>query len=210
MERLARQSPQATYAAATLKGKTEIGVLSKPFIDTIREDLRKYSIISENSFLVQFFKERESKDILYPTSEMETYTFEEVIENALMEFKLELWVPIRRTSVDWTQFSVAVLFLIAESSTYFCWTAELFRRADKKHRETDLMNYQQTYQNLFPYGRALENGSGTSRILPILMGVFNALRIFIMLTVPESNTLDTTLPVSLQSWSAACARTDLE
>ena len=65
MERLARQSPQATYAAATLKGKTEIGVLSKPFIATIREDLKKYSIISENSFLVQFFKERETKDILY-------------------------------------------------------------------------------------------------------------------------------------------------
>ena len=86
---------------------------------------------------------------------METYTFEEVITNALLGVKLELWVPVRRTSVDWTQFSVAILILIAESSTYFCWTAELFRRADKKHRENDLMNAQQTYGNLYPYGRTL-------------------------------------------------------
>jgi len=145
MERSARQSKQATYAAATLKGKAETGVLTKPFIESIRQDLKKYSIVSENSFLVEFFRERETKDIHYPTREMETYTFEEVMGNALQEFKLELWVPVRRTSVDWTQFSVAVLFLIAESSTYFCWTAELFRRADKKHRETELMNAQQTY-----------------------------------------------------------------
>ena len=75
---------------------------------------------------------------------METYAYEEVLENALQEFKLELWVPIHGTSVDWTQFSVAVLFLVAESAVYFCWTAELLRRMDKKSRETELMNDQLT------------------------------------------------------------------
>ena len=147
MERVARQSKQAIYAAATLYSNTETGVLHKPFIEAIKHDLKKYSNVSENSFLVQFLKVR-SQDILYPTREMQTYTFEEVITNASLEFKLELWVPVRRTSVDWTQFSVAVLFLVAEASTCFCWTAELFRRTEKKNKDLDLMKDKRTY--IFP------------------------------------------------------------
>ena len=198
MEHLARQSKQAIYAAATLYSNTETGVLHKPFIEAIKHDLKKYSIISEKSFLVQFFRERDAKDIHYPTREMETYAYEEVLENALQEFKLELWVPIRRTSVDWTQFSVAVLFLVAESSMYFCWTAELLRRTNKEFRETELMDDQLTYHFSHMVGH-WSNGSGTSRILTTHMVVFAALRNFILFQVTHSsNTLDTTLLVSLQ------------
>ena len=63
MDRLARQSQQAVYAAATLKGVAEIGILAKTFTESIREDLKRYSTVSENSFLVQLFRDREIKDI---------------------------------------------------------------------------------------------------------------------------------------------------
>ena len=68
---MARQSKQATYAAATLKGKTDLGPFAGHFVESVRRDLTQYSIVSENSFLVQFLKER-SQDILYPTREMQT------------------------------------------------------------------------------------------------------------------------------------------
>ena len=103
MERLARQIKQAIYAAATLKGIAEIGILTTTFIESIRQHQKEYSIVSENSFLVKFFRDRETKDIHYPTREMESYTFEQVMRNALPEFKLDLWVRVHRTSVDWTQ-----------------------------------------------------------------------------------------------------------
>ncbi len=63
MERLARISNQATYAAATLKGKTDLGKFAGPFIESVRRDLTQYSIVSENSFLVEFMRKR-SQDIL--------------------------------------------------------------------------------------------------------------------------------------------------
>ena len=50
---------------------------------------------------------------------------------------------------------MAILYVIANASIYFCWTAELFRRTDRVEREEDLMNDQLTYRNLYKYGKSL-------------------------------------------------------
>ena len=154
MDRLARISNQAIYANSILKGVADLGEFSRAFADTIRKDLAQYSQVHENPYLIDFMNKR-SPDIWYPTREMPTYEFKEVLDNALLEFNLEIWRQVRRTTVNWTQFSVAVLYLIAESSTYYCWTAELFRRCDCCARERDLMGESPTYRNLIRYGRSL-------------------------------------------------------
>ena len=103
MERLARNNQQAQFAAATLYGNSMTGVLHEAFADAIKNDLRRYSSVTENSFLVEYFRERDAKGhIQYPTEAMETFTYDEVLENALLEFNLEWWLPVSRTTMDWT------------------------------------------------------------------------------------------------------------
>ena len=100
MEWLARNSNQAQFAAATLYGNSMTGVLHDAFVDAIKNDLRRYASVAENSFLVEYVREWDAKGhIQYPTEAMETFTYEEVLENALLEFDLERWVPIRRTAI---------------------------------------------------------------------------------------------------------------
>jgi len=199
MERLATINNQSIFAAAILKGKTDLGEFSGGFTDSIRRDLARFSQIRENTFLVAFMAQRSNR-IQYPTKEMGYYTADEVMPNAFEEFRLERWHHVRRTSVDWTQYSVAILYLISEASTFFCWTAELLRRAETVGQEQDLMTDQLTYHNLFKYGRSLVYWLRHEREKGHRHGVFIALKIFIRLaTLDASSITPITTLVSLRS-----------
>ena len=125
---MSKSNPQAQYAAATLSGSSATGILHGAFVQSIKRDLTRYARPPGNSFLQDYLRKREAiggPD--YPTDAMETYSYEVVLFNALLEFKHEQWVKVNDTHLDFTKFSVAVLWLISEASEYFVWMAELFR-----------------------------------------------------------------------------------
>ncbi len=147
-------SNQANYANAILRGVADLGESSEAFADTIRRDLEQYSQIRENRYLLDFTHKR-ATNILPPTMEMKAYEYPTVLENALLEFNLEFYRHVHPTSVQWTEFSIAILHLVAESGTLFCWTAELLRRCDTVRKEENLKKENNTYHNLFKYNRFL-------------------------------------------------------
>ena len=86
---------------------------------------------------------------------METCTFDEVLEDALLEFRHERWIRVDYTHLDFSRFSVAVLWLISQSDEYFVWTTELLRRHPLKDDQLDLAEMNRTYDYLFRMGRTL-------------------------------------------------------
>ena len=150
----ARVSTQVNYANAILGGMADLGESSEAFSDTIRRDTEQYSQIRENRYLLDFFNKR-ATNILPPTMEMQAYEYQTVLGNALLEFSLEFYRHVVPTSVQWTEFSIAILHLIAESGTLFCWTAELLRRCDSLRKEENLKKENNTYKTLFKYNRFL-------------------------------------------------------
>ena len=129
-----RESTQADYANAILNGTANLGDSLEAFSNTVRRDLTQFSIIKDNCYLLDFYTER-SQSILPPSMDISTYQHRVVLQNALLEFSLEDYQWINPTSVRWTAFSVAILHLVAESGTLFCWTAELLRRCTSKGKE---------------------------------------------------------------------------
>ena len=133
MERLSKSNPQAQYAAATLYSSMATGILHSTSVNSIKGDLTRYASPPGNSFLQEFFRKRLARGGPdFPTEAMETYSYEEVLFNALQEFNFERWERVNHTHLDFTKFSVAILWLISETGEYFVWTVELFRRFPTK------------------------------------------------------------------------------
>ena len=151
--KLPRTSNQVDYAGRILAGKANLGDTAEKIMDTIRRDLNTFSNQKENRYLAEFYGSR--KVIMLPTMDMAGYSHRLVLENALLEFSLESWRRIPLTSVHITEFSVAVLRLISEADTLFCWTTELFRRLTSRRREDQLKEENRTYQHLLNYNRFL-------------------------------------------------------
>ena len=57
--------------------------------------------------------------------------------------------------LDFTKFSVAVLWLISQADEYFVWTSELFRRFPSRDDQCELARENRTYDHLFSMGRTL-------------------------------------------------------
>ena len=141
-----------THAENLLQGTVNLGSHANNFMATIRRDVISRSSRQVNIYLQDYFNKR-PPNIPAPQSHISTYTWEEVERNALLEFSLNEWKIVKLTSVNITDFSMAILKLLSEADTLFCWTAELLRRIPYRADENWLKDRIATYDHLITYNR---------------------------------------------------------
>ena len=141
-----------THAENLLQGTVNLGSHASNFTGVIRRDVTFRSTRQNNIYLQEYFNKR-PPNIPAPQSHISTYSWEVVEKNALLEFSLNEWRVVRLTSVNITEFSMAILKLLSEADTLFCWTAELLRRMEYRRDEDILKSRYATYDHLISYNR---------------------------------------------------------
>ena len=144
------KNKQVEHAERLLEGAVDLGPKTRNFMETIRRDATFRSTRQNNRYLQEFYQNR-PQNIVAPQRHISLYSTETVEKNALLEFKLDFWKPVKLTSVNITEYSMAILKLLSEADDLFCWTAELLRRTEYRRDEEILKDRIDTYLHLLSY-----------------------------------------------------------
>ena len=98
---------------------------------------------------------------------MHTYDTREVKQNSLKEINFTQQGHRSARATNVAEYSVAILWLVANSTSLFPWTRELLRRHPKEDQENVLRRESDTFDNLLSFGRSLvyyfRHGEGVKR-----------------------------------------------
>ena len=137
-----------------LHGNDEL--LRDAFAEAVKRDISKYSHYDNNQYILAYRQERkkrgEPEEAKYP---LDTYADGDLIRMSLREisFAEQGWRTARDVNI--AEYSVAILWMVANSPTLFKWTRELLSRHTRKDEEDKLEAVSETFTHLLSYGRSL-------------------------------------------------------
>ena len=122
-------TPQCSYATKILHGNDGEGILQEAFAGAIRRDISRYSHPDNNQYVTDYLQERAQRgEPGMPKYPLHTYDTSEVLRNSLREINFASHGHRDARDTNIAEYSVAMLWLVANSTSLFPWTRELLRR----------------------------------------------------------------------------------
>ena len=87
-----------------------------------------------------------------PKYPMLSYDTSEILRNSLREINFSSHGHRDARDTNIAEYSVAMLWLVANSTSMFPWTRELLRRHTTEEEENALRKSSETFENFFTYG----------------------------------------------------------
>ena len=141
----ARPSNQSSYATQILHGNDGAGILHEAFTEAIKRDIAWYSDPRKNQYVLKYLDARAERGEPGKIEfSLNTYDTATVLANSLHEFTLASRGHRDARNTNLSEYSVAILYLVAHSTALFPWTRELLRRHITKADEDNLKFREET------------------------------------------------------------------